>query len=188
MHPYDQRIKRAIEELPPDLLEKLVAITRIREFNKNEFLLQAGYLCQYIYFIERGAVRSFALINGKEITTGFAFTGQITTSFRSQTRQQPSEECIRALVLTTVHQIDFRQFSVLKKQDQRLAELDVLILESYAGWLEERLFAFQTRTAKERYQQLIQQEPQLLQKVSLTHIASYLGINLGSLSRIRAER
>lgn len=62
------------------------------------------------------------------------------------------------------------------------------MLETYALQLEERLRAFQTQTASQRYHQLIEQEPQLLQKVSLTHIASYLGINLGSLSRIRAER
>ncbi|MBC7922080.1 MAG: Crp/Fnr family transcriptional regulator [Ferruginibacter sp.] len=188
VHSYDRRIKQVIGELPADLSEKLTSITRIREFGKNEYLLSAGQLCQHIYFIERGAARNFALVNGKEVTTGFTFAGQITTSFRSQTRQEPSEEYIQALMPTTVHQTDFRQFSVLKKQDQRLAELDVLILESYAGWLEERLFAFQTQTAEERYQLLIQQEPQLLQKISLTHIASYLGINLGSLSRIRAKR
>jgi CRP-like cAMP-binding protein len=52
---------------------------------------------------------------------------------------------------------------------------------------EERLISRQFRTATERYQELMQQQPGLLQRVSLGHIASYLGITQVSLSRIRAD-
>ncbi len=67
-------------------------------------------------------------------------------------------------------------------------ELDLLITELYTAWLEERLLEFQTLNATQRYEKMRQQTPHLIQQVQLTHLASYLGISLETLSRIRSKR
>jgi CRP-like cAMP-binding protein len=181
-------IDQLLAQLPADLLAQVeVAATR-RAYAKHEFLLRAGQVCRHIYVVEQGLVRNVVLVDGTEITTSFTFAQGFTASLQSQTRQQPSAESIQALAPTLVYQIDYEHLTRLRKQYPILADLDTLLLETYAMALEERLFAFQTQTAKQRYNQLLEREPHLLQSVPLTHIASYLGINLGSLSRIRAER
>ena len=62
-----------------------------------------------------------------------------------------------------------------------------MMTEYYAMWLEERLLQFHTLDARERYLQLVKEQPHFVQKVQLTHIASYLGVSLETLSRIRAK-
>jgi hypothetical protein len=62
-----------------------------------------------------------------------------------------------------------------------------MMTEYYALWLEERLFQFHTLDATERYKLLLEKQPHFVQQIPLTYLASYLGVSLETLSRIRAK-
>jgi hypothetical protein len=86
-----------------------------------------------------------------------------------------------------VLQTDYEIFHQAKNLYPELHEFDVKITEFYAMWLEERLYRFYTQSATDRYLHLLESHPNIIQYIPLTFIASYLGVSLETLSRIRAK-
>jgi CRP-like cAMP-binding protein len=175
-------------QLDRPVRQALQAVIQPKKYNKGDYLLRAGEVCRYSYFIEKGLARKFYLKDGVEITTDFSFPDDILVSFRSYTLQQPGREYIQVLADSTVQQTDYLAFQRLKWTHKKLLEIDLLLTEYYAMWLEERLYNLQFHTAAERYGQLLDTQPHLVQQVPLSYIASYLGITLETLSRIRAKK
>ena len=66
-------------------------------FSKNEYLLTEGKICRHLFFLERGAVRGYYTLDGKEITHWFAFENDFVTSFHSFITQEPAVENIQFL-------------------------------------------------------------------------------------------
>lgn len=103
------------------------------------------------------------------------------------TLQQPSLEYIQAIEPLTASVTNYQAFQQLKQQHKDLVELDLMMTEYYALWLEERLFQFHSMDATQRYQWLLDKQAHFVQQIRLTYLASYLGISLETLSRIRAK-
>lgn len=189
MTSYLQKINDFIESLDAETLAALEKVETKKRFAKGEYLLQQGEICRQSFFIEKGIARKFYLTeDGREINTELYFENDIAVSFRSYTLQQPSREFIQALDQLLVTVLDYSAFQNLKKQYPKLVELDLMITEFFAGWLEDRLFQIHSLDASQRYAKLAEEHPQIIQNFQLTHIASYLGITLETLSRIRAKR
>ncbi len=187
MHPFLQKIHAFLQRLDPQSLAALDAISTIKLVKKGEFLLRQDEICRKSFSIETGIARKFYLHEGKEITTELFFEQDIAVSLDSYCQQKPSREFIQALTDLTVLQTDYQGFQTAKKQNPILVELDLMLTEYHAMWLEERLFQFHTMDATARYLHLLAHQPAVIQYVPLTHIASYLGISLETLSRIRAK-
>lgn len=100
-------IQQAIAQLPADLLEQIEMTATHQAYAKQAFLLRAGQVCRYLYWVEEGLVRNFVLVDGTEMTTSFTFPQSFTASLQSQVRQQPSDEFIQALEPTVVYRIDY---------------------------------------------------------------------------------
>jgi len=111
----------------------------------------------------------------------------LAVSFDSYTLQQPSREFIEALTDVSVSITHHQAFQEAKMKYPKLIILDLMLAEYYAMWLEKRLFQFHTTTATERYKDILNRSPYIVQTIPLTIIASYLGISLETLSRIRAK-
>jgi CRP-like cAMP-binding protein len=94
---------------------------------------------------------------------------------------------VQALEETEVIEIPYSVLQHLYKIFPETERLGRIITENYYIKLEERFLSLQFKTAKERYQKLLNSKPSLIQRVSLGQIASYLGITQETLSRIRAE-
>lgn len=187
MDSYLQQIDQFIEKLPSKALKALDKISYTKRFKKDEFLLRHGQICQQSFLIKKGLARKYYLNDGKEITTEFLFPEDLAISFNSYCLGTPSKECIQALEDCEVSVTDHVGFTELKRRFPILVELDLMITEYYTMYMENRLFEFHTMDATQRYLLLLEQAPHLLQHVQLTHIASYLGISLETLSRIRAK-
>lgn len=187
MNDYLIKINSFIEQLDSDTLSLLKEISKRKTYKKGDFLLRQDEVCRSSFSIEQGVVRKFYLNNDKEITTEFFFADEIAVSFDSYCQQKPSREFIQALTDTTVSQTDFNTFQNAKIKFPKLVEFDLLLTEYYAMWLEYRLFEFRTLDATQRYLLLLQEHSQVVQNIPLTHIASYLGVSLETLSRIRAK-
>ncbi|MBC9931793.1 Crp/Fnr family transcriptional regulator [Chitinophaga qingshengii] len=158
-----------------------------KQFKKGDILLQQGQVCRYSYSILSGVVRGYYIKDGRDITTSFNFADDMVMSLESATRQTPSPETFEVLEDTLVEEISVEKLMVLRERFPVLEKIWTLSAESYAIWLEERLASLQFATAKERYEQLLARYPEIVRKVQLSHIASYLGITLETLSRIRAK-
>ncbi|AZA76214.1 Crp/Fnr family transcriptional regulator [Chryseobacterium sp. G0186] len=182
-----EKIKVLTSRFDQKTLEALDKITTIEHFKKGEIVLQQGDVCRKSRLIISGVARKFFYSDRKEITTEFFFKDDIAISFKSYIDQKPSKEMIECLTDVTVETVDYSSFEAIKKEFPLLLEYDILLTELYIIWLEDRLFDFHTLSAKERYEALLKKSPEYFHHLKLTHIASYLGISLETLSRIRSK-
>ena len=188
MTSYFAKINDFVARLDEDSQAALDGVTTRRKFGKGEYLLRPNEICRYSYFIEKGIARKFYVTeDGREITTELYFPNDLALSFQSYTLQKPGLELIQAVEETEATATDYKAFQNLKTSFPKLLELDLMMTEYYAMWLEERLREFHTLDATQRYQKLIAEHPHFIQNVKLTFIASYLGVSLETLSRIRAK-
>lgn len=181
------KIKQLIEKFDNETLISLATISKSKTFLKGEYLLRANDIGNKSYWVESGIIRKFYLHQEREVTTEFYFKDDLAISFDSYVLQKPSREYIQALTDTIVNETDYTNFYNLKIKNRQLQELDFLLTEYYALWLEEKVFELHTQNATQRYQNLLEKSPQIVQQVQLTQIASYLNISLETLSRIRAK-
>jgi CRP-like cAMP-binding protein len=169
----------ALEALE-DCFEKIILA-------KNEYLLQEGQVCRYLYFLEKGAIRGYYNLDGKEITHWFGFEKDFVTSFHSFITQQPAVENIQLLEGCILWCISKETLTGLFNQYHEIERLVRIAYEKYYIRLEERFVNAQFKTAAELYENLLQQTPHIIERVPLGYIASYLGISQETLSRIRSR-
>lgn len=185
MERYFKKIEEHLASLDPETLSRLNDISSERIYPKGSFLLEAGNICRHSFFMLEGTARKYSLHDGKEITTEFYFKDDIAVSFRSYGLQVPSEEFIEAVEDCKVSITDYYQYEALKKKSLQIATLDLIIMEYYALWLEEKLYQQRTMDATERYVSLLNKNTEIIQQMKVGHIASYLGVSFETLSRIR---
>jgi len=155
--------------------------------SKNEFLLSQGNICRHLYFLEKGALRGFYNLDGKEITHWFAFENDFVTSFHSFITKEAAVENIQLLEGSILWAISKETLAALFEQYHEIETLVRIAYEKYYIRLEERFVNAQFKTASERYENLITQTPHIIERVPLGFIASYLGISQETLSRIRSK-
>ncbi|WP_439695867.1 Crp/Fnr family transcriptional regulator [Mucilaginibacter sp. AW1-7] len=168
---------------------------RLKEYLKEERfpkkyqLLQEGQTAKKIYFIKEGFARAFYYTaDGKECTAWFMGTGEFMISVFSFFTQKPAAENIELLEDSTLQSITWAQLQTLYKEFTEFNLIGRIITEKYYIESEKKSILLRTLTAKERYQQLVKSNPDILQKASLSQIASFIGITLETLSRLRGKR
>lgn len=158
------------------------------EVSKNDFLISEGKVCRNLFFLEQGAVRGFYNIDGKEVTHWFGFENDFVTSFHSFITEESSVEYVQAIEDVTLWYISKKDLTDLFDQYPEIERLVRMAYEKYYIRLEERYVNAQFKTAKQRYDGLIETSPNILQRASLGYIASFLGISQETLSRIRGKK
>lgn len=167
--------------------ERLMQHIRVLNFPKGHVLMQANRVERRVFFIKKGIVRAYAHVDSREVTFWFGKEGDAVISMKSYILQQPGYEDIELLEDALLYEIDIDALQNLYQTDIEIANWGRKLAEVEIIKTEERQIAFQCQTAAQRYQHLLSFHPHLLQRVALSHIASYLGITQVSLSRIRAE-
>ena len=158
------------------------------KFTKNDFLLQEGKTENQYWFLEGGFARSFVNdTNGNDITTNFYSLGDVVIYWSSFFLRNPTRENIQALTDCVCWQLDFETFQQLFHSIETFREHGRRRLVNSYFSLKNHSISIIADQAKDRYLQLLNEKPHLIQNVSLQHIASYLGITKYSLSRIRKE-
>lgn len=155
--------------------------------SKNEYLLQERQVCRHLYFLEKGALRGFYNLDGKEVTHWFGFENDFVTSFHSFITGESSVENIQLMEGSILWAISKDQLTDLFNRYHEIERLVRIAYEKYYIRLEERYVNAQFKTAGERYENLLQQSPHILERVPLGYIASYLGISQETLSRVRGR-
>lgn len=171
-----------------DKWDKFSHYFKQQEIPAKTILLEEGKISKTMFFIEKGCLRTWVNVNGKEITTQFFFEGDKISSIESFRTNQPSLysiESIEPCVLQTISQKDFQ--SILESSPEIREEIQEHLYKRLVQ-SQKLFFSFLKNTPQQRYQELIEKQPQIIQRVPQHYIASYLGITSVSLSRIRNRR
>ena len=149
--------------------------------------MKEGKICKTLYFLEKGALRGFYNVEGKEITHWFAFENDFVTSFHSFITGQAAVENIQLLEGSILWSISKEDLTALLNRFHELERVLRIAYEKYYIRLEERFINAQFKTASERYQHLLDQHLHIPGRVPLGYMASYLGISRETLSRVRSR-
>lgn len=151
----------------------------------KQLLLRKGDFCDKIYYIKKGAIRFWHMVDGKEKTTQLFFEGKSFTSIDSFWLKEPNLFNIETIESTELTYATKEDFDVYLNSDVRIK--DNMYLNIIKGIVEHsrRVCALLTTKPEERYYELQKSQPNIINRVPQNIIASYLGITTVSLSRIK---
>ncbi|WP_435357808.1 Crp/Fnr family transcriptional regulator [Emticicia sp. SJ17W-69] len=154
---------------------------------KHSIVIRADKFEKNIYFIKTGIARTFSIIHDEEITFSFGKEGDTIASLKSYIDNQKGYESIELLEDCTLYKLNIEKLKSLFNENIEIANWGRKFAEKELIKAEERLLSRQFGNATERYTELLNNYPNLIQRVQLGYIASYLGITQVSLSRIRTK-
>ncbi len=158
------------------------------ELKKGSFLLQVPEVSTSYYILYDGLMRSYVHdAAGNEITTNFFSNSDIVIEVASLFKQQATQENIQALSNCILFEISFQDFQEIFVTIPAFAEWGRMWMTMALSQQKERMLNMITQSAPQRYLQLLNEKPQVVQQAPLKYIASYLGITDTSLSRVRKE-
>lgn len=165
----------------------LLAAGSLVRYPKMSVVQPIGHRCSTIYIIAQGCARIFYEKDGGDVTESLEFEGALLVRFESLFRGKASRKGIQVLEDSLLYKIDAQALEALRAADAGIDRCFRALFEQAHIETLERLESFQFLKPEERYRQLLELEPALLQRIPLKYIASYLGITQVSLSRIRAR-
>ena len=177
----------SITPLPSGLVDDIKKYVVIREYEKNEMILKAGKVSNYTSWIIKGLTRSYHIRDVEDVTTKFLWEGACITSVYSYYSRKAGNENIVALEHTVLASLHYDHMQYLYKTHPVFNIIGRVITEHYLYMLEIEVYNLRKQKADDRYQFIVKHFPHLLQRVPLKYLATYLGINLETLSRIRAK-
>ncbi len=154
---------------------------------KGTKLIYEGKIHDYIYLIIKGSVKSYYSKDSKEVCVWFSLENEIIGT-TSTIQGDTSKETIELLEDSELIKLNIEKIKELTQKDLSISNVLNSLWEEHATFLEERLYQLQFMNSQERYKALIKDNPEILQRVSLTDIASFLGVSRETLSRIRAKK
>jgi CRP-like cAMP-binding protein len=174
-----------IQPLSPEAVQALKGVCSNLQIKKGKDLQSIGQTCRTIYFLEKGCARIYYFKGDTDVTEYFAFENSLVARVESLFSGLPSRKGIQVLEDSDLVAINAVALNSLYNQYPEIERLFRKVTE--AGYVEtvNRLESLQFHTAEERYNALVQEHPEIIQRVPQKFIASYLGITPVSLSRIR---
>lgn len=163
------------------------ALTR-QHFKKNEHLLHKGQICYSLFYIEKGYCKSYYVINGVTKNTGLFFENEIATNIKSFGSGEKSEWNIVACEPLETIAFDKEKLAQATDRSKEIAQLGKNCIRRFATKQEELSNILKLYAAQERLEYIETKHPEIIQRVPLAQIASFLGVTRETLSRIRSKR
>ncbi len=184
-------IRGYLLELIPDLSDeawqRFLSKTVVKTHRKNEIICHPGMVCNYVSYVVSGLVRSYYMIDGKEIITAFAPENCYCSDYESFLAQEPAKKYTQALEDTIVINVSYNDLQDLYQEHPECEKVGRLIAENLFVVLANRNSSFQFDTPEARYSKFLVDHERITQRVPQYMIASYLGITPEALSRIRSR-
>lgn len=178
---------RLVPQITQSEWESLEKCLTVRQLKKGDFLVKAGQICKNVSFINKGIVRLYYSIDGKDISMGFAQPGDYTSEYESFLTRRPAAQNIEALTEVEVIDLGYDDMQRLYKSYAVFQEFGRKISELLFIMLNQRNTALLALTPEERYTQMIETNASLLQLAPQYMLASYIGVTPEHLSRIRRK-
>ncbi|WP_310392516.1 cyclic nucleotide-binding domain-containing protein [Hymenobacter sp.] len=183
-----QLLREAVESLTPltesdwQMAQPGLRFTAVR---KGECFIEAGKTYDYIGFMLTGLMRAFYLVDGEEVNCGFFFEGHWPKAYHSFLTRTASRLWIRALEDTNLLLISYDHLQRLFKESKNWERFGRIASENAFIVAQVRAESLLLDTPENRYLQLPTLHPDIMARVPLYHLASYIGVKQPSLSRIR---
>lgn len=187
----NEKIREIIDNITPFTEEEYKLIEpyfKMITLKKNEILLDEGQICNTFFIVESGLLRNYYNNNGLDVNFSFTMENHFTTNFEAYVNREPSKIIIQAMEKSTVWEVNTRAYpkvpgssSAFSTFIRRLALRTLMVNEEHHNMM--RMHA-----PADRYQYIVDKKPELIQKIPLGHLASYLGITRETLSRIRNNK
>jgi CRP-like cAMP-binding protein len=161
----------------------------IEKLTKGQFLLKTRDFCDFIFFIYKGCCRSFHDNDDKEVNINFHFENEFITNIKSYIRKERSEYSIQACEKMVV--VKIKKNELIERAYKNTKEFEIFgrkMLEFMIIKQDEHLNLFKLYTPQQRYEYLEKNQPEIIRRVSLTQMASYLGVTRETLTRIRKKK
>ncbi|SHN08343.1 Crp/Fnr family transcriptional regulator [Polaribacter sp. KT 15] len=179
------RISETYSKLSFKCQQKLSNNSKFLVLPKGEILVREGQYSDKTFFIFNGCARAYYLKDGKDISDWFAFDNDFISSINSFFLNIPSPHFIELLedsIILEISKIDVEKLSDEHTDFERLSKI---VVTKTMLRQQERISSMQFHSAEQKYDNILSIRPDITQRIPLTHIASYIGITLETLSRIR---
>jgi CRP/FNR family transcriptional regulator, anaerobic regulatory protein len=175
------------EKLPEEVITHINSLLQTLELPKRHLLLKAGKPCDYLYFIEKGLARNFYTEDEKEFTNDIVIEGELLVSFSSFVSREPANESIELLEDSTLKAIHYNDLQTLYTTYPIMERIGRKMAEHYYNSLAAKTYRLKFSSTTERYEYLFRNKIEIIRRVPIGIIASYLGMTIETLSRIRRK-
>ncbi len=177
---------QSVYPLSADAMHLFVSHLEQVNLPKGHQLFKEGRTGSQLYIIEKGIARAFSMRDNKEFTFWFGIEGDVAMSYYSYIANKPGYETIELLEDAVLYSISLNKLQELFTTNIEIANWGRKLAEFELVRTEQTFMMQQSLPAAVRYQLLLEKNPQLIRRVQLGYIASYLGVTQVTLSRIRA--
>ncbi|MGJ1265035.1 Crp/Fnr family transcriptional regulator [Sphingobacterium spiritivorum] len=157
-------------------------------YPKNKILEAEGKIPRYLYFVVSGFVRLFYYNEkGDEVTTHINCPPGFITAYANFANQTPSDENLECVTECELLRIKKSALDDLVQQCPAFRDFSIIVFQQSLAYNERRAKDLAALSAEQRYLKLLDEQPELLHNIPMQYIASFLGMNAKSLSRIRRK-
>ncbi len=172
-----------LEHFIPSIIEQFT----ILHLDKNQYLVEKGKVCNYFCYLEEGVLQHSIDIQGEEKTTYLALENTATAALKSFKHNLLSRKNIKAICISILWVIDLKKFHDLMTNNSGFRRFYHNLIENQIFLIDDYRINLLTLSPEERYKELLKNNPNLLQKIPLHYLASFLGISSRHMSRIRKK-
>lgn len=172
-----------LQRIELDLLTEVLTPFKIA---KGDLLVKEGEICKYMYYVQKGMIRQFYFKAGKDLTEHFSYEGNMVICIESFLEQEPSKLMAKAIEPSLVWGIEYEGIERLSLENYKLGVFYRKIFEHSLIISQKKADSLRFEAAHERYNRLLQSDPEILKRAPLVDIASYLQMTPETLSRVRS--
>ncbi len=185
---YANAMTRICPNLSVEEIDFLCSRVKVTKLKANKFFLKAGDIQENVGFIYKGLLRSFCINQkGEEVTINFHKENNYVTDYSAFLTQKPSRYYIETLEPCTLINISFATLQECYSNYKNAERHGRLIAERHLTLRQKRIDSFLFENAEQRYTNFISENKDLLNRISITHLSSFLGVSRQTLTRIRKK-
>ncbi|MCO5231448.1 MAG: Crp/Fnr family transcriptional regulator [Chitinophagales bacterium] len=178
---------KQFENVPEDVEQVVASKIHTNKYPKRTMLLNPGEVCDKLYFIIKGLARMYYVKDSKEYTTDIVIDNEFLVEFLSFVSQRPSIQYIELLEDSTIQHIEYDDLQELYKTFPIMERIGRLIAEYHYNSVSNHSYQLKFNSTIERYQYLFDKKIEIIRRAPLGVIASFLGMSIENLSRIRRK-
>lgn len=185
---YFKHLKSVCPEITAEELEQFSKGLKISKLNKNDIYIEKGQVQTQAGFILKGLIREFYIDDsGNEKNSNFLAENEYAFQYETFMKKLPSSFSYQCLEPTIVINLPINHIHNAYEQIPIFERYGRLMTERKAQIQKERLQSLLSKNTEQRYLDFIKQYPHLLQRITVSHLCSYLGVERQTLTRIRKK-